>query len=100
MPAGPPFLGPESLKAVNHAIEQADRLGLHLGMVASSSWNAGGSWVKPHEAMKGIYHSDITVQGPASLSQVLPFPEVRMRRRAKTDCRSITARSPCSPFPR
>jgi alpha-L-rhamnosidase/Prolyl oligopeptidase family len=76
VPAGPPFLGPESLKAVNHAIEQADRLGLHLGMVASSSWNAGGSWVKPQESMKGIYHSGITVQGPASLSQVLPFPEV------------------------
>jgi hypothetical protein len=74
VPAGPAFLGPESLKAVNHAIEQADRLGLHLGMVASSSWNAGGSWVKPHESMKGIYHSDITVQGPSSLSQVLPFP--------------------------
>ena len=76
VPAGPPFLGPESLKAVNHAIEQADRLGLHLGMVASSSWNAGGSWVKPQESMKGIYHSGITVQGPASLSQVLPFPVV------------------------
>jgi pimeloyl-ACP methyl ester carboxylesterase len=76
VPAGPAFLGPESLKAVNHAIEQADRLGLHLGMVASSSWNAGGSWVKPEQSMKGIYHSDITVQGPASLSQVLPFPAV------------------------
>ena len=76
IPAGPTFLGPESMKAVNHAIEQADRLGLHLGMVASSSWNAGGSWIKPEESMKGIYHSDLTVQGPASLSQVLPFPEV------------------------
>lgn len=77
VPAGPAFLGPESLKAVNHAIEQADRLGLHLGIIASSSWNAGGSWVKPQEAMKGIYHSDITVQGPASLSQLLPFPTTR-----------------------
>jgi len=76
VPAGPAFLGPESLKAVNHAIEQADRLGLHLGIIASSSWNAGGSWVKPDQAMKGVYHSDITVQGPARLSQVLPFPVV------------------------
>jgi pimeloyl-ACP methyl ester carboxylesterase len=74
IPAGPAFLGPESLKAVNHAIEQADRLGLHLGMVASSSWNAGGSWVQPRDAMKGFYHSEITVTGPAKLSQVLPFP--------------------------
>ena len=26
VPAGPAFLGPEQLKAVNHAIEEADRL--------------------------------------------------------------------------
>jgi len=75
IPAGPAFLGPESLKAVNHAIDQADRLGLHLGIVASSSWNAGGSWVEPRDAMKGFYHSEITVNGPAKLSQALPFPK-------------------------
>jgi len=74
IPAGPAFLGPESLKAVNHSINQADRLGLHLGIVASSSWNAGGSWVQPRDAMKGFYHSEITVTGPSKLSQVLPFP--------------------------
>jgi len=74
IPAGPTFLGPESLKAVNHAIDQADRLGLHLGMVASSSWNAGGRWIEPRDAMKGLYESEITVNGPAKLSQVLPFP--------------------------
>jgi len=74
IPAGPAFLGPESLKAVNHAIDQADRLGLHLGMVASSSWNAGGSWVEPRDAMKGLYESEITVNGPAKLSRLLPFP--------------------------
>ena len=74
IPAGPAFLGPESLKAVNHAIDEADRLGLQLGMVASSSWNAGGSWVQPRDAMKGFYHSEITVTGPLKLSQVLPFP--------------------------
>ena len=72
--AGPPFLGPESLNAINHAIDQADRLGLRLGLVASSSWNAGGSWVTPRDAMKGLYHSETTVTGPSKLSQVLPFP--------------------------
>jgi len=74
IPAGPAFLGPESLKAINHAIEQADRLGLHLGIVASSSWNAGGSWIEPRDAMKGLYESEITVDGPAKLSRLLPFP--------------------------
>jgi hypothetical protein len=74
IPAGPAFLGPESLKAVNHAIEQADRLNLHLGIVGASSWNTGGSWVQPRDAMKGFYHSEITVEGPSKVSQVLPFP--------------------------
>ncbi|MBC7363709.1 MAG: prolyl oligopeptidase family serine peptidase [Candidatus Aminicenantes bacterium] len=74
IPAGPAFLSSESLKAINHAINEADRLGLHLGIVASSSWNAGGSWVQPREAMKGLYVSEINVSGPAKLSQVLPFP--------------------------
>jgi len=74
IPAGPAFLGPESLKAINHAIDQADRLGLHLGIVSASSWNAGGSWIQPRDAMKGLYHTEITVNGPTRLSQVLPFP--------------------------
>ena len=74
IPAGPAFLGPESLKAVNHAIEEADRLNLHLGIVGASSWNTGGSWVQPRDAMKGFYHSEIIVEGPSKVSQVLPFP--------------------------
>ncbi len=77
VPAGPAFLGPESLKSINHAIEQADRLGLHLGIVTSSSWNAGGSWVQPRDAMKGLYHSEITATGPSKLSQVLRFPSCK-----------------------
>ncbi|HRZ53871.1 MAG TPA: glycosyl hydrolase [Candidatus Paceibacterota bacterium] len=77
LPAGPAFLGPESLKAIHHAIGEADRLGLRLGLVASSSWNAGGSWIQPRDAMKGLYHSEVTVNGPTRLSRVLPFPTSR-----------------------
>lgn len=74
IPAGPAFMGPESLKAINHAIDEATRLGLQLGMIASSSWNAGGSWVKPVDAMKGLYSSKRVVRGPAEFSQKLSFP--------------------------
>jgi hypothetical protein len=35
------------VKAISFAIDEANRLGLRLGLVASSSWNAGGSWVMP-----------------------------------------------------
>ncbi len=73
--SGPAFMGPESLKAINHAIDEATRLGLNLGLVSSSSWNAGGSWVKPADAMKGLYSSQTLVSGPSRFSQKLPFPE-------------------------
>jgi pimeloyl-ACP methyl ester carboxylesterase len=75
VPAGPEFLGPESMKAVNHALDEADRLGLQLGIIASSSWNAGGSWVEPKNAMKGLFYSEITVKGPGRVSQLLPMPQ-------------------------
>ena len=83
IPAGPAFLGPESLRAVNHAIEQADRLGLHLGMVASSSWNAGGSWIQPRDAMKGLYESEITVNGPAQAVTGVAFPCMQRAQRCQ-----------------
>jgi hypothetical protein len=57
VPAGFPFLGPESTRLIVHAIHEADRLGLEIGIVASSGWNADGSWIPPEHAGKGLYHS-------------------------------------------
>jgi len=72
VPAGPAFLGPESVKAISFAIDEANRLGLRLGLVASSSWNAGGSWVTPDWGLKGLVFTETTVKGPAAVAQVLP----------------------------
>jgi len=76
IPAGPPFLGEESLQAISHAVREAGRLGLSLGMVAASGWNAGGPWITPENAGMGLFHSELTVEGPAALARELPFPEV------------------------
>ena len=76
VPAGPAFLGPESTRLIVHAIREADRLGLEIGIVASSGWNAGGSWVPPEHAGKGIYQSVTTVTGPAEFHAELPLPEL------------------------
>lgn len=76
IPAGPAFLGPESLQAIGHAVREAKRLGLRVGLVTSSSWNAGGPWVRPEHASMGIYYSAIRVSGPKRLDQVLPLPPV------------------------
>ena len=72
IPNGPPFLGPESVKAISFAIDEANRLGLRLGLVASSSWNAGGSWVTPDWGLKQLAFTETTVKGPATIEQPLP----------------------------
>ena len=76
VPAGPAFLGPESTRLIAHAIREADRLGLRIGLVASSGWNAGGSWIPPEYAGKALYHSEITVKGPKRFNEILPLPDL------------------------
>jgi hypothetical protein len=76
VPAGPAFMGPESVEAIGYAVREATRLGLEIGIVTSSSWNCGGPWVKPEHASMGLYHCQKTVEGPAQFSEVLPFPTV------------------------
>lgn len=76
VPAGPAFLGPESTRLIAHAIREADRLGLRIGLVASSGWNAGGSWITPEYAGKALYHSAISVTGPKRFQEILPLPDL------------------------
>ncbi len=76
VPAGPAFLGPESAALIAHAIREADRLGLEIGLVASSGWNAGGGWVTPEYAGKGLYHSTTRVVGLKAFHAKLPLPEL------------------------
>lgn len=75
IPAGPEFFGPESLKTIHHAMDEAERLDLELGIVASSSWNAGGTWITPKDASKKLLWSELKVDGPAEFSGPLPLPE-------------------------
>jgi hypothetical protein len=75
VPAGPAFLGPGSARLIAHAIREADRLGLSIGLVASSGWNAGGSWIPPEHAGKGLYQSATAVTGPKRFHEGLPLPE-------------------------
>lgn len=77
VPVGPTFLGPESLASIHHALGEADRLGLNLGLISSSSWNEGGSWISPEDALKAIFVSTTNFSGPAKVTQKLPFPANR-----------------------
>jgi hypothetical protein len=75
IPAGGEFLGDESVSLIKHAISEGKRLKMKIGIVASSGWNAGGSWVTPDWASKNLYYSKIDVTGPQALSIDLPFPK-------------------------
>ena len=76
MPDGPAFLSDESLQGIAHAIREADRIGLEIGLVTSSSWNAGGAWVKPEHGAMGLFRSDTLVQGPARFQAKIRFPRI------------------------
>lgn len=75
IPAGPQFFGAESLKTIHHAMDEAERLGLELGFVASSSWNSGGTWITPENASKELLWSQRSVEGPSEFSAMLPLPK-------------------------
>ncbi|MDT8394194.1 MAG: glycosyl hydrolase [Bacteroidales bacterium] len=73
---GPEFLGDESVDYIKHTLSEGKRLGIKIGMVASSGWNAGGSWVTPEWATKALYSSERIISGPEFYSGPLPFPEL------------------------
>jgi len=76
VPAGPAYFGPESLEAIAHVVREAGRLGIDVGITNASSWNAGGSWVPPEHAAKGLYWTRTVVEGPTHFTQALPFPKL------------------------
>lgn len=76
IPAGGKFLGDESVSLIKHAISEGKRLKMSIGIVASSGWNAGGSWVTPDWASKNLFFSELDVKGPQSISIDLPFPKL------------------------
>ena len=75
IPAGPAFLGKESLKTIWLALKTAGRLGLEMGMIASSSWNAGGDWIGAADASKQLLSTTRVVIGPSKQRIMIGKPE-------------------------
>ena len=85
VPAGPAFMGPESIAAMHHSMKEAKRLDLDLGLITFSGWNAGGPWVPPDMASKNLFFAGVVVTGPGPIKQKLPFPKVPARCPAYSD---------------
>lgn len=74
IPAGPAFMSPEQVDGIAFALTEAKKLGLKMGLIVSSSWNAGASWTPPEQAAMNLVASMDTVQGPIRYQKTLPFP--------------------------
>lgn len=74
IPVGPEFLGDESLESIRLVMDEGKRLGLEVGMFASSSWNAGGSWILPQDGSKAVISSEMIIKGPVEYRDTLPAP--------------------------
>lgn len=76
MNAGPPFMSDTSIEAICHAINEAERLGLDLGLIIASGWNAGGPWTLPEHQTMGLFSTEITLSGPDEIRLQLEYPEL------------------------
>ena len=79
MPAGPPFMSDAYVEAICHAINEAERLDLDLGLIVASGWNAGGAWTRPEHQTMGLFSSELEVTGPVLLERQLAFPRLPER---------------------
>lgn len=74
VPAGPAFMSNEYMEGITHAINEAQRLNLDLGLIIASGWNAGGVWTKPEHQTMGLFQSEKDVKGPGIISVKMDFP--------------------------
>ncbi|MBI3117282.1 MAG: discoidin domain-containing protein, partial [Candidatus Hydrogenedentes bacterium] len=75
-PVGPHFMSTEWLALFKHAVLEAERVGLQLSFNLCSGWDAGGTWVTPEHAIKGLTWSRTKAKGPSNSAKELPQPPV------------------------
>jgi hypothetical protein len=78
VPAGPLYGSPEWRELLEHALREADRLGLEMSLSPQSGWNLGGPGVRPEDASKRVVWAGTTVRGPSMVDQILPVPPHRL----------------------
>ena len=74
MPNGPTFLSPEWLELYRHALKEAARLQLEVGVNFCPGWDMGGPWITPENSGRWFLQSQLSVTGPQKFSGPLPLP--------------------------
>lgn len=75
-PAGPAFLSPGSIANIAHILRIAEKLRMEVSFSVTSSWDMGGSWIKPEDGSMTLINSEMQISGPREFDGVLPFPPV------------------------
>ena len=73
IPAGPAFMGKQSFGFIRTAVEEAGKLGMVVDLSVSSSWNAGGSWVKPEDAANTALERVTVTEDPLTAIVAVPL---------------------------
>lgn len=77
IPEGPKFLSDEWRSLFRHALKEADRHGIEVGVNLSTGWAMGGAWIKPEDSGRWLLQAKTTLSGPARFSGKLPLPGSR-----------------------
>lgn len=77
VPTGPVrALTPQWRELMQHAIQEATRLGITFNLNNDGGWcGSGGPWITPELSMQMLVWSEVDVQGPKTLAQKLAQPK-------------------------
>jgi hypothetical protein len=73
-PQGAKFMSEEWKELYRHAMSEAKRLKIGVGINLCSGWDMGGPWIKPEHAGRWYLQSELSVKGPQHFSGALPLP--------------------------
>ncbi len=72
------FMSDRWCELFKHAVQEAERLGLHITLNAGPGWTgSGGPWVNVQQSMQHLVASSVAVTGPVTFDAVLPRPAPR-----------------------
>lgn len=76
--AGSVFMSPQWMELYQHAVKEAERLGIELSVNVQSGWNPGAPSITPEYALKKLVYTETNAVGGQMLHLELPQPETNL----------------------
>jgi hypothetical protein len=77
-PEGTKLFSEEWKELYRHAMKEAKRLNIGVGINMCSGWDMGGPWIEPKDAGRWYLQSELSLSGPQKFSGKLPLPGNRV----------------------